>query len=107
MTRWSAITYREFWDVPHNFVFEDGGLTWYFECPFDSETEDFADYYLVYRMPSLNADDLNGSWANLFERAISEVGRISKLDVRFDPTKRQFVDASILEQIQAPVTTAG
>jgi hypothetical protein len=58
-------------------------------------------------MPPLKAEDLNGSWANLFERAISEVGRIPKWDVRFDPTKRQFVDASILERIQSPVTSAG
>ena len=107
MTRWSAINYREFWDVPHIFVFQDRGQTWLFEVPFDSPAEDFLDYYIVYMMPTLSSADLEGSWANLYERAISEIGRIPRSDVRFDLTKRQFVDSSILDQIQSPIASAG
>ena len=61
MTRWAAITYREFWDVPRIFVIKDRGQNWLFECPFDSATEDFPEHYLVYLMPTRSTEDLVGS----------------------------------------------
>ena len=107
MTRWAAINYREFWDQPRIFFLTDGGRTYLFDCPFDDDQEDYPDEYRVYLLPSLTADELAGSWAGLFRRATAELGRVPASAVRFDPTKRQFVDASILDTLAGPARASG
>lgn len=101
MTRWAAIHYREFWDVPRIFYLTDGGRTYLFDCPFDDQVDDFPDEYRVYLMPPLDPADLTGSWAGLPGRAVADLGRVSVAAVRFDPTRRQFVDASVLDALTA------
>jgi hypothetical protein len=101
MTRWAAIYYRDFWDVPRIFHLADGGRSYLFDCPFDDESEDYPDEYHVYLMPPLTATDLTGSWAGLFRKAVAEIGRVPISAVQFDPTRRQFVDASILDTLAA------
>jgi len=101
MTRWASILYRDFWDFPHIFVFADRGQTYLFDCPFDEDTEDYAEEFAIYLMPSMTLVDLKGSWAGLRNRAIADLGRVPTTSVRFDPTKRQFVDPSIVDSLLA------
>jgi hypothetical protein len=102
MTRMAAIYYRDFWDVPRIFYFTDRGQTYLFDCPFDESVEDYPDEYRVYLMPDLTEADVAGSWAELPRKARAGVGRLPLSAVRFDPTNRQFVDASILDTLAVP-----
>ena len=103
MTRWAAIQYRDFWDQPLIFLLNDGGRTFLFDCPFDDSTEDYLDAYQVHLMPNLNECDLSGSWAELYQKSLTELGTVPVADVKFDPTKRLFADASILDRLTASV----
>lgn len=101
MTRWAAIDYRDFWDFPRIFFLTDRGQTYLFDCPFDEESEDYPDEYRVYLMPPMTAVEKDGSWAGLYRKAVAELGRVRTSAVRFDPTKRQFADASVLDTLAA------
>ena len=101
MTRWAAINYRDFWDFPRIFFLTDSGQLYLFDCPFDEETEDFSGEYRVYLMPPLSTEELDGSWAGIPQRATADLGRVPTSAVRFDPTKRKFVDASVLDALLA------
>ena len=104
MTRWAAIHYRDFLDQPRIFSLVDGGRTYLFDCAFDAEIEDYPDDYRVYLMPALDEATLAGSWADLSERAMAELGTVRVENMKFDPTMRQFVDASILDRFQSVST---
>ena len=101
MTRWAAIQYRDFWDQPLIFLLNDGGRTFLFDCPFDDTTEDYLDAYQVHLMPDLHENDLSGSWAELYQKSLTELGTVPIADVKFDPTKRLFADASVLDRLTA------
>ena len=101
MSRWVAINYREFWDVPRIFFAEDEGQLYLFDCPFDEETEDYPRDYQVYQMPELTETELSGSWENLERRAVRHLGQVPINRVDFDPTKRRQIDASILDAMIA------
>lgn len=104
MTNLLPIRYREFWDVPRVFVVRVGPETFLFDCPFDDEAEDFGTSYRVYRMPELAPDDLAGSWVGLHNRALAFLGEVPISSVKFDPSRRESIDPSILDELSA---TAG
>jgi hypothetical protein len=99
MPTWIPIHYRDFWTVPRIFwlIFRD--RTFLFDCPFDERVEDFPDHYEVYEMPSLTEEDVKGSWVNLHQRALANYGTVPLKAVRFDETRRQAIDAGVLEGI--------
>jgi len=100
--RWKSIRYRDFWDQPRIFVVEDAGDTLLFDCKFDDEVEDFPDDYQIYILPPLSAEDYESSWAPFRDRAIAYLGSVPLNAVRFDPTMRQAIDASILDRFPRP-----
>ncbi|MGL6094295.1 MAG: hypothetical protein ACRC7O_00655 [Fimbriiglobus sp.] len=107
MTRWAAIDYRDFWDLPRIFFVSDGGQTYLFDCAFSDDLDDYPDDYEIYLMPPLSDADLTGSWAGLYQKATAELGRVPVSRVRFDPTKQQFIDAAVLDQFQPAVGRVG
>jgi hypothetical protein len=66
---WTAICYRDFYDVPRLFLTAYHGEQYLFDCPFDEELNDYPDRYRVYQMPALAEAELQGSWEHLPERA--------------------------------------
>jgi hypothetical protein len=98
---WVPIHYREVWDVPRIFVVRYGNRFLLFDCPFDEAIEDYPDSYHVYLMPPLTEQDLTGSWGHLAERAIEHLADVPISHVQFDPTKRQSVDAALLDELIA------
>ena len=100
-SRWVPIRYREVWDVPRIFVVSYGNNLLLFDCPFDEEIEDYQDLYHVYLMPLLTEQDLAGSWGNLAERATEHLADVPISRVHFDPSMRQSVDASLLDELIA------
>jgi len=97
MHPWTDIDYRDFWDQPRIFFVRHEGQLILFDCGFDNEIEDYRDFYSVYLMPELSADDFAGSWAGLWRNAARKLGEIPLNRVQFDPTKRRQVDTSVLD----------
>jgi hypothetical protein len=101
MTAMIPINYRDFWDVPRIFVTSYQGQQFLFDCPFNETAEDYPDRYAVYLMPSLTEDDLQGSWAVLPAKATRRLGTVPVIEIRFDATRRQAIDATVLDEILA------
>lgn len=108
MTRRAPIRYRDFWDVPRIFFVEDRGRLFLFDCQFDERVEDYPDVYQVFLMPPLTEADYAGSWAPLYQRATAKLGDVPVSAVVFDPTKRQAINAVVLDPFfpTAPLSTA-
>ena len=98
-SRWVPIRYREVWDVPRIFVVSYGSSFLLFDCPFDEAVEDYPNRYHVYLMPPLTEEDLAGSWGHLAGRAIEHLADVPIAHVQFDPTKRQSIDAGLLDEL--------
>ena len=103
MPKWTPFSYREFYDVPRAIVASHGERTYFFDCPFDEQRDDYGTDYDVYLMPSLSDSELSGSWESLRERAVRRLGRVSVSSVRFDKSHRREIDLEILEQIHERV----
>jgi hypothetical protein len=102
MDNMAPITYRDFWDVPRVFIASYRGERVLFDCAFDEAAEDYPGAYRVYLLPGLRDEDLAGSWDKLHAKASRYLGEIPVREVRFDPTRRQAVDADVLEKFLAP-----
>src|ERR1700752_1184086 len=97
MTTGAPIEFRDFWDYPRIFLARVGEETFLFDCRFDKVTEDFPDHYQIFLMPIMPDDELTGSWDRLSDRAIRFLGELAVSAVRFDPTRRESVDVSVLD----------
>lgn len=92
---WIDIRYRDFWDVPRIFVLIIEGRLLLADCPFSDQLDDFPDFYSLYELdPAVTVSD-EGSWENLHEQAISDLGTIPVSEVIFDETKRKRVSADV------------
>jgi hypothetical protein len=91
--------YREFYDIPRTIFFTHGDKSYLFNSEFVDAKDEYSKYYTVYLVPNLNDNELSGSWASLFDSAISKVGSISTDDVIFDETKRKSLNSDILNKI--------
>jgi hypothetical protein len=75
----------------------DAATTFFFDCQFDSATDDYPEYFAVYRMPVGFVPPSDGSsWSGL-ERLGEWLRMLPVKDVRFDTTRRAAMDASALE----------
>lgn len=91
--RWLPIRYFAFWDVPRALVVDRGGDTLVLECPWDEVADDYAEYFDVYAIAASCPPE--SSWQELMGSAALR-GRVPVASVRFDQTRRRFVDASSL-----------
>jgi len=88
MQKWSDIQYRDFYDVPRIVVARQGEELFLFRSRFDDSNDEYVDYYEVYRMPVLAADELNGSWVGLEQRALAKLENIPLDGLPFSVTRR-------------------
>jgi len=102
---WSAIRYRDFYDLPRIFITTYEGRQYLFDCPFDDELDDYPDSYRVYRLPALSEAELQGSWEHLSHLATDFLGVVPVTKVHFDPTKRACVNTAIFSELLGPQTT--
>ncbi len=91
--------YRDFWDYPRIFLVSFEGSSFLFDCKFDEKIEDYGNEYDVYSMPPLDDEALSGSWDRLIEKSIRLLGRIPIDQVRFDETRRSFIDGEVILQL--------
>ncbi|HWQ32270.1 MAG TPA: hypothetical protein VNQ79_05250 [Blastocatellia bacterium] len=102
---WTAIRYRDFYDLPRIFITTYQGRQYLFDCPFDDELDDYPDSYSVYELPALSKAELQGSWEQLSALATAFLGRIPVARVQFDPTKRASINTAIFSELPEPQTT--
>lgn len=96
-----GIRYREFYDFPRMFIVEVQGRTFLFDGSFDDTLDDYPADYSLYLLPPLREDELAGSWAHLPSRATQKLGLIPTSAVVFDDTRREWMDASVLNPFLA------
>ena len=80
-------------------IVSDSQRTYFFDCPFNEQRDDYLPDYDVYLMPSLSQPELSGSWVSLPERALRRLGRVPVSNVRFDESGRREIDLEVLEQV--------
>lgn len=98
---WAPIRYRDFYDLPRIFITSYDGKDYLFDCPFEDELDDYPDSYRVYQLPALSEEELQGSWEHLPELAESLLGVIPVAEVRFDSTKREWINTAIFRELLA------
>lgn len=103
---WSAIRYRDFYDFPRIFITAHNGQQYLFDCAFDDELDDYPDSYRVYQLPALTDDELQGSWAELPEKATIFLGLVPVAKIRFDDTKRKAIQTTIFNDLYASAEAA-
>jgi hypothetical protein len=100
MKRWTAIKYREFYDIPRVFLADTGSEVFLFDCPFNVERDEYEDTYKIYHMPRLADDELQGSWETLSEKATALLGETLTSAVEFDATRRREVNLDLLNRFR-------
>jgi hypothetical protein len=77
-------------------VVEHGVETYLLDAPFDDQIDDYSDSYAVYRLPGdVRARLATDSWETLPSLG-ERLGRVAVSAVRFDKTRRRYVDAGFL-----------
>ena len=90
--------YGEFWDVPRYLTFRYRERAFYLQSEFDDDLDDYPKNYSVYIIDESVADSAaQGSWEFRDKKQMSLIGEVLVADVRFDPSKREELDASCLD----------
>jgi hypothetical protein len=90
--------YVEFYDVPRCLAIRHGDKLFLLQSAFDEELEEYPNCYSVYVLPEEVDSTLHaGSWEFLETAPITRIGTIEINQVKFDPTKRKELDASVLD----------
>ena len=93
------IQYRGFYDMPRAFVAEHGGSLFLFDCSFDDSADEYSERYKIYRL-HISPDQLpKGSWDSLPTQG-TFIAELATNVLKFDKTRRSFVDDSVFELIQ-------
>jgi hypothetical protein len=96
---WLPIKYRDFYDIPRAFTVEHGDTLYFFDCPFDPRADEFPDFYTVYRLPRQLTGQLDSmSWEDLASLG-TVAGRVTTSLVKFDGSKRNYVDAEVFDHL--------
>lgn len=96
---WLPIKYREFYDIPRIFLVDYQGSSFFFDCPFDENLDDYPDVFTVYRFPNELRDQVESlPWKDLSNR-LEKIGIVPIDKIEFDATKRGFVANRIFENI--------
>jgi hypothetical protein len=69
-------------------VATDGSRTVLFYSHFDDALDDYVDYYACYALPALSADELQGSWVGLENRALDRLPDIPLNELPFELPRR-------------------
>lgn len=93
------IRYRDFYDIPRAIVVEIDGEPYFLDCRFDSEVDDYGQFFEVFRLPrSILADLETLDWSCLAGFG-ERIGIIAVDHLKFDETKRKTIDTTELQTL--------
>ena len=94
-----SFQYVEFYDVPRTLAVKHKGKLLLLQSAFDQARDEYPSDYTVYLLPeSVTAQLASGSWKFIEEVPLEALGQIPVGSVRFDPSNRKELDASILDE---------
>jgi hypothetical protein len=94
--------YVEFYDVPRAIALRYKGKLLLLQSAFDAELDEYPDNYSVYLVPEEAEASLEeSSWSFMERLNLARIGEVAVRDVKFDPTKRHALDASILDDLMS------
>ena len=96
-SRWLPILYRGFYDIPRAVLVEYEGDAYLLDCPFDERADKYSDEFAVYGLPesiAKAAREPTSSWIDLAESG-TLLGRVPVVQVRFDESRRRFLDSGV------------
>ena len=93
------IKYFSFWDVPRTFAFEQTGTVYMLTSEFDDDLDDYPDDYEVFVVSGIGNLSVVTDWKSIEPLHKTRVGRVPVATVRFDESRRKFVDSSFLDSI--------
>jgi hypothetical protein len=90
------IKYFSFWDVPRTFAFEYSGKVYMLTSEFDDALDEYPDDYEVFVVSDVGDLSMVSDWKSLEPMPKTSVGRVPIASVRFDESRRKYVDGSVL-----------
>jgi hypothetical protein len=99
-----AIKYFSFWDVPRTFAFERGGNVYVLTSEFDDDLDEYPGDYEVFVVSGIRNLSVVSDWKSIEPLPKTSVGRVPVASVRFDESRRKYVDSSFLDTILRPDT---
>lgn len=95
---WVSIAYREFYDVPRCVVVRLGDRFYYLKSDFLEQLDDYdRDFSVFLLSPDAENRVASPDWTSLEDGSVL-LGRIPVDSVRFDESRRRYIDASALER---------
>ena len=94
------IKYFSFWDVPRTFAFEQAGKVYVLMSEFDDDLDKYPDAYEVFIVSGVANLSVLSDWKSIEPLPKTRVGKVPVAAVRFDESRRKFVDSSFLDSIQ-------
>jgi hypothetical protein len=96
------IKYFSFWDVPRTFAFEYSGKVYLLTSEFDDALDEYPDDYEVFVVSGIENLSKVSDWKCIEPLPKTSVGRVPVASVRFDESRRKYVDGSFLGAIRRP-----
>ncbi|RYZ81877.1 MAG: hypothetical protein EOP04_23145 [Proteobacteria bacterium] len=91
----TPFVYSGFWDVPLLIRFEHVGKTYFLNCEFSDDLDEYWDYYEVYEADKFAGLPLKVTeWPGV-EKPL--LGRCPIESVKFDVTRRKYLDETLLK----------
>ncbi len=91
--------YVEFYDFPRLIAIKHKGTLLLLQSAFNEDQDDYESNYNVFALPDTAETYLSQrSWKFIEELPLRHLGQIPLESVHFDPTRRESLDASILDQ---------
>jgi len=94
-----AIKYFSFWDVPRTFAFEHGGKVYVLTSEFDDNLDEYPGDYEVFVVSGIGNLSMVNDWKSIEPLPKTSLGRVPVASVRFDESRRKYVDGSFLDTI--------
>ena len=93
-------SYGDFYNVPRLIILRYEGKLLLLQSAFSDTLDKYEDFYSVYERPESVAPFVAaGSWRFLEKTNVTAIGEIPVSGVKFDSTKRQTLDPSILDPL--------
>jgi hypothetical protein len=100
MTEMIPFRYIEFYDVPRCLALRYKGKLLLIQSAFDEHLDDYPNSYSVYLLPESAERSLaTGSWEFLENTPMVCIGSIPVDAMKFDPSKRNSLDSSCLDDL--------